>query len=47
MEEGTVEQRLDVGLDTSSADDNWELDVAACRIDGHVMAEGEMCEACQ
>lgn len=28
-------------------EDDWELDIKACRLDGHAMAEGELCEACQ
>lgn len=28
-------------------DDDWELDVKMCRLDGHAMADGELCEACQ
>lgn len=47
MKEGTVENGLNIESSTQVIDDNWELDAAACRIDGHVMAEGEMCEACQ
>ncbi len=28
-------------------EDDWELDIKACRLDGHAMMDGELCEACQ
>lgn len=34
-------------VQTADSDDNWELDVKMCRLDGHAMADGELCEACQ
>lgn len=43
-----MEQVLDNELEKSKdLDDNWELDVKMCSLDGRAMADGELCEACQ
>lgn len=33
--------------EVEGVEDEWELDIKACRIDGHAMMDGELCEACQ
>ncbi len=46
-----MEQVIEAGEVPAQAaenvEDEWELDIKACRVDGHAMMEGELCEACQ
>lgn len=40
-----LEQVKDLGA--QELEEDWQLDVKTCRIDGHSMLDGELCEACQ